>query len=110
MIDPQGAELRRKLVNEITLTNQENYQADLECPNRLVSVLEMYCENTSSSIRGKLQNLQYTRVINFDPKVLDGIIQNNCSLLSNKYGDIVEAMITILPSSINEFMINENSF
>ena len=32
MMGPEWADLRLKLVTEITLTNQENYQDDVECP------------------------------------------------------------------------------
>ena len=95
MNGPEWAELRLKLVSEVTLSNQGTYLDDVECPARLLSVLEaLNCKNTTSNMQGNLQNLQFQTAYNHDPKVLDSLIQKNCSQMPDKYVDLCKINLT----------------
>ena len=86
MRGPQWAGLRSKLVTQITLANNKTLQAHLECPEWLLGVLKMLnCKNSTSSVEAKLQYFQFKMAYNSDPKVLDSLIQQNCSQMPDKY-------------------------
>ena len=86
MKGPEWAELRLKLVTEIALYNEELNLYDSKCPDRLSSVIQtMNCKDTSSIMEVKLLNLQFFIASNYDPKVLDSLIQRNCSQMPHKY-------------------------
>ena len=95
MKEPEWDELRLKLITETTLNNQELFQDDFECPDRLLSVLEtLNCKNTSSSIEAKLQRVHFFMAYNYDPKVFDSVIKKNCSLIPNKYLELCQMYLT----------------
>ena len=91
MKGPQWAGLRSKLVTQIILTNNKAVQAHVECPERLLSVLKMLdCKNSTRYLEAKLQYFQLKRAYNSDPKLLDSILQQNCSLMPEKYVHICQ--------------------
>ena len=94
MNGPEWAELRLKLVTEITLYNEESVFDDIKCPAQLLSVLQtMNCKNTSSIMEVYLLTLQFFRAISFDPKVLDSLIQRNCSQMPHTYVYLCQASL-----------------
>ena len=102
MMGPEWADLRLKLVTEITLTNQENYHDDVECPVQLLNVLKtLNCKNTASNMEEKLLNHQFFSAFSHDPVVLNSLIQRNCSKMPNKYVDICHVWHTKKHPPIN---------
>ena len=92
MRGPQWAGLRSKLVTQITLNNEG--QANVECPGWLLSVLEMLnCKNTSRYLEAKLLYIQFKEAYNSVPKVLDSLLQQNCSLMPDKYVNICQMFL-----------------
>ena len=102
MKGPEWAGLRSKLITEITLTrNGDRIRAHVECPEWLLSVLEMLnCKNTTRRMENKLQYMQFFSAYNSDPKVLDSLIQQNCSQIPHKY---VQPCQMTLANKINPY-------
>ena len=105
----ETADLRLKLVTAIALPNQDQYMADeVECPDRLLSVLEtLNCNNISISMRMRddnskqvltmeemLKALQLAMAFNRDPKIFDGLVQKNCSQMPRKFQNACQVYLT----------------